>query len=250
VTPLEALAVVASGVGAGAVNAVAGGGTLITFPVLLGLGLPPVEANTTTAAGLVVGYAGSARAYRPELAGQGGRVRALLVPAVLGSLLGVGLLLGLPESSFRAVVPYLVLGACLLIGCQPPLARWLGRRGVAKPHPGWEAQLAVGLAAVYGAYFGAGLGVILFAVVGLLVPDEPMRTNALRGVSSLVVNLVAAVAFVVTGHVHALAAVLLALGAWVGGTYGVGLARLLPPTAIRVLVVLAGTAAGVGLLVG
>jgi uncharacterized membrane protein YgdD (TMEM256/DUF423 family) len=134
VTPLEALAVVASGVGAGAVNAVAGGGTLITFPVLLGLGLPPVEANTTTAAGLVVGYAGSARAYRPELAGQGGRVRALLVPAVLGSLLGVGLLLGRVASDGSLWLHWsgwlFVAGTLLFSGSLYILAltgiRWLG----------------------------------------------------------------------------------------------------------------------------
>jgi uncharacterized membrane protein YfcA len=249
VSPLQGLAVAAAGALAGGVNAVAGGGTLSAFPALLAVGLPAVQANTTTSVGLVFGYASGARAFRPELAGQRARVRALLPAAALGGLVGAVLLLALPSESFEAAVPWLVLGACALIALQPPLARWLTARGVAKPHPGWEVQLGVGLAAVYGGYFGAGLGVIVFAVLGLLVPDEPMRLNALRGLQSLVVNLVGATVFVVTGHVHWLAAVLLAVGAWVGAQQGVRLLRVLPPKAVRAAVVLAGTAVGVVLLV-
>jgi len=146
-------------------------------------------------------------------------------------------------------VPWLVLGACVLIAAQPVLARWLTARGVAKPHPGWEVQLAVGLAAVYGAYFGAGLGVIFFAVLGLLVPDTPLRTAALRGLQSLTVNAVAAVVFVATGQIHWGAAALLAVGASAGAVAGVRLARRLSPNAVRAAVVVAGTVAGVALLV-
>lgn len=248
-TPLEGLLVLAAGATAGGVNAIAGGGTLIAFPALLAVGLPAVQANTTSAVGLVFGYASGARAYRPELVGQRARARALLPAAVLGGLTGAVLLLALPSDSFEAVVPYLVLGACLLIALQPRLARWLTARGVAKPHPGWEVQVGIGLAAVYGAYFGAGLGVIVFAILGLLVPDEPMRLNALRGLQSLTVNAVAAVVFVATGHIHWGAAVLLASGAWVGAIAGVHLARRLTPRAVRTAVVLVGTAAGVALLV-
>jgi uncharacterized membrane protein YfcA len=249
VTPLQGLAVVAAGATAGGVNAIAGGGTLVAFPALLAIGLPAVQANTSTAVGLVFGYASGARAYRPELAGQAPRARALLPAAVLGGLVGATLLLTLPSDSFEAVVPWLVLGACLLIALQPRLARWLTARGVAKPHPGWEVQLAIAAAAVYGAYFGAGLGVIVFAILGLLVPDEPMRLNALRGLQSLTVNAVAAVVFVLTGHVDWVAAVLLAAGAWVGAIAGVRLARRLSPTVVRGTVVLAGTAVGLTLLV-
>jgi uncharacterized membrane protein YfcA len=249
VTPGAALLVLGAGFVAGGVNAVAGGGTLIAFPALLAVGLPPVQANTTSSAGLVVGYAGAARAYRPELAGQRGRARALLAPAVVGALVGAVLLLTLPAAAFEAAVPWLLLGACAVIALQPRLARRLAARGVAKQHPGWEAQLGVGLAAVYGAYFGAGLGVIVFAILGLLVPDEPMRLGALRGLQSLVVNVVAALVFVVTGHVHWGAWLLLGAGAWTGATYGVRLARRLPPQGVRVAVVLLGTSAAVALLV-
>jgi uncharacterized membrane protein YfcA len=249
VTPLEAALVLVAGAGAGGVNAIAGGGTLIAFPALLAAGLPAVQANTTSSVGLVFGYASGARAYRPELQGQGSRARALLPGAVLGGLIGAALLLTLPESSFETLVPWLVLGACALIALQPRLARWLTARGVAKPHPGWEVQLGIALAAVYGAYFGAGLGVIVFAILGLLVPDEPMRLNALRGLQSLTVNAVAAAVFVATANVHWLGAVLLATGAWFGAIAGVRLARRLSPQAVRAAVVLLGSAAGVVLLV-
>ena len=239
---------VAGGV-AGVVNAIAGGGTLVSYPALVAVGLPPVQANTTNAVGLAFGYATGARAYRPELAGQASRARALLPPAVGGAVLGAALLLLLPSESFEAIAPWLILLACLLIALQPVLARWLTARGVAKPHPGWEVQLAVGVAAVYGAYFGAGLGVIFFAVLGLLVPDDPLRTSALRGLQSLTVNAVAAAVFVVTAHIHWGAAALLALGASVGAVTGVRLARRLRPSAVRVAVVVVGTAAGLAMLV-
>lgn len=248
-SPLEALLVAAAGFLGGGVNAVAGGGTLISFPALLAVGVPAVQANTTSSVGMVVGYAGAARAFRPELSGQRGRVRALLLPAVLGALVGATLLLTLPASSFEAVVPYLVFGACVLIAAQPRLARWLAARGIAKDHPGWEAQLGIGVAAVYGSYFGAGLGVIVFALLGLLVPDSPMRLNALRGMQSLVINLAGAAVFIVTGNVDWLAAVLLASGAWSGATYGVRVLRRLPPQSVRAAVVLVGTVVGVVLLV-
>jgi uncharacterized membrane protein YfcA len=249
VSPLDALLVLAAGCGAGAANALAGGGTLLAFPALLAVGLPPVQANTTCSVGLLGGYAGGSVAYRAELAGQGRRARWLLLASVSGGVAGAALLLALPGDSFRAVVPFLVLLSCGLLAAQPWLAAALEARGVAREHPGWEAQLAVGLAAVYGSYFGAGLGVVLLALLGALVPDGLQRLNALKGVLSLVVNLVGATLFVVTGHVDPLAAVLLAAGAFVGGTYGVRLARRLPPEAVRAAVVAVGVVVAIVLLV-
>jgi hypothetical protein len=248
VTPLQGLLVLAAGGGAGAVNAVAGGGTLVAFPALLAAGLSPVQANTTCATGLLAGYAGGSVAYRRELAGQGPRARGLLVAAVAGGLAGAVLLVAAPGESFRAVVPYLVLLASGLLAAQPALGRALAARGVARPHRGWEAQLAVGVAAVYGSYFGAGLGVVLLAVLGLLVPDDLQRLNALKGVLSLLVNLVGAVLFVAIGHVDPLGAVLVALGAAGGAAAGVRLARRLPPYRVRAVVVALGTVVGVALL--
>lgn len=247
-SPLEGLLVLGAGGAAGAVNAIAGGGTLIAFPALLAVGLPAVQANTTCAVGLVAGYAGGSVAYRAELTGQGARTRRLLVPAAVGGVLGAVLLLALPGDSFEAVIPFLVLGSCLLLAVQPRLARAMARRGVARPHPGWEAQFGVAVAAVYGGYFGAGLGVVLLAVLGALVPDDLQRLNALKGVQSLVVNVVASAVFVVTGHVHWTAAALLAVGTFFGAHQGVRLARLLPASAIRVGVVATGVVVAVVLL--
>lgn len=248
-TPLQGLLVVAGGFGAGGVNAMAGGGTLVSYPALLAAGLPPVLANTSSSVGLVAGFASGSLTYRRELEGQGRRARGLLAAAVVGGLLGAALLLSTPGDSFEAVVPWLVLLAAGLLAAQPRLAAWLGRRGITADHPGWEAQLLVGLAAVYGTYFGAGLGVVLLAVLGLLVADDLQRLNALKGVLALTVNLVGALVFVATGRVDWLAVLLLAGGAVVGATVGVRLSRRLPSAWVRAGVVVMGVVVATVLLV-
>lgn len=248
-TPGTALLVAGAGFLGAAVNAVAGGGTLITFPALLAAGLPANLANTSSSVGLVAGYASGSVAYRRELAGQRERGRGLVLAGIAGGITGAVLLLVTPGDSFRSVVPYLVLLACALLAVQPLLAGRLAARGIAPAHPGWEAQVAIGVGAVYGGYFGAGLGVIMLAVLGLLVADDLQRLNALKNVLSLVINLVGALVFVVTGHVDWLAAGLLAVGAVFGATFGVGLARRLPTPVVRAAVVLGGLAVAVALLV-
>jgi uncharacterized membrane protein YfcA len=248
VTPGNALLVAGAGFLGGAVNAVAGGGTLITFPALLAAGLPAFLANTTSSVGLVAGYAGGSVAYRRELEGQKQRARGLIIAGILGGIVGGVLLLVTPGDSFRSVVPYLVLLACALLAVQPRLAKGLAARGAASEHAGWEVQLAIGIGAIYGSYFGAGLGVIMLAVLGLLVADDLQRLNALKGVLSLVINLVGALIFVVTGNVHWLAAGLLALGAVLGATVGVGLARRLPSSVVRAVVVVGGVVVAVTLI--
>ena len=248
-SPGQALLVAVAGFLAGGVNALAGGGTLLTYPALLAVGLPPVLANTTSSVGLLTGYAGGSLAYRRELQGQGHRAVRLVGAGVVGGVLGAVLLLVLDPDAFRAVVPYLVLLACLLLGVQPRVAAELRRRGRAQEHPLWVTQLLIGVGAVYGTYFGAGLGVVMLAVLGLLVADDLQRLNALKGVLSLVINAVGALLFVVTGHVDWLAAALLALGAFGGATLGVALARRLPPNGIRAGVVVAGVTVAVVLLV-
>lgn len=245
-TPADALMVLGAGTIAGAVNVVAGGGTLITFPALLAAGLSPVAANITSSVGLLAGYAGGSLAYRQELEGQRGRAKGLAVAGVIGGVAGAVLLLLTPGDSFRAVVPFLILLSCLLLAIQPRVAAWLKGRGA--DHPAWQAQLAIGVAAVYGSYFGAGLGVIVLAVLGLLIADELQRLNALKGALSLVINLAGVAVFLATGSVHWLAALLLAVGAFVGATFGVRLARRLPGQAVRVFVVLAGLVVAVVLL--
>jgi uncharacterized membrane protein YfcA len=247
VTPADGLLVLAAGTLAGAINAVAGGGTLISFPALLSVGISPVTANITSSVGLLSGYAGGSVAYRQELEGQRERAKGLLIAAVVGGLVGAVLLLLTPGERFRDVVPFLILLSSALLAVQPRLAGWL--KGHGSDRPAWQVQVPVGLAAVYGSYFGGALGVILLAVLGLLVADELQRLNALKGVLSLVINLAGVAVFLFTGHVDWLAAGLLAVGAYLGATVGVKAARKLPGQTVRAFVVVAGLVVGVTLLV-
>ena len=246
---MDTLLILAAGVVAGAVNAIAGGGTLISFPALLAAGLSPITANITSSVGLLAGYASGSMAYREELRGQQARARGLAVAAVLGGVAGALLLLATPGDAFEGVVPFLVLIASVLLAIQPRMARALASRGQLPDHPGWQAQVAVGVASVYGSYFGAGLGVILLAVLGLLLADGMQRLNALKGVLSLVVNLAGVLVFVVAAEVDWAAAGLLAVGAVVGAYLGVRLARRLPAQAVRAAVVVTGVGVAVVLLV-
>jgi uncharacterized membrane protein YfcA len=242
-TPADALLVGLGGVVAGAVNAVAGGGTLASFPALLAVGVAPVTANITSSVGLLSGYLGGSVAYRRELADQGARVKALLPFALVGGVAGALLLLVTPQSTFRAVVPYLVLVSCLLLADQPRQARVHGSSGI---H--WGARLGVGIGAVYGSYFGAGLGVLLLAVLGILIADDLQRLNALKGVLSLLINVVGGLVFVASAHVAWAYVAILAVTAYLGGTLGVLLARRLPPAVMRAAVVTMGTVVGIVLL--
>ncbi|MBK5307093.1 MAG: sulfite exporter TauE/SafE family protein [Frankiaceae bacterium] len=233
----------------GAVNAVAGGGTLISFPALLAVGVSPIAANVTSSVGMLAGYAGGSVAYRRELEGQSSRVRALLPFAVLGGIAGAVLLLITPETTFRAVVPYLVLLSCALLAVQPRLAAALSTQRHGSPGVHWGARLGVGLGAIYGSYFGAGLGVLLLAVLGVLLADDLQRLNALKGVLSLLINVVGVVVFLVSAEVAWAYAGLLAVGAYLGATFGVSVARRLPAAVLRTAVITLGTAVGVVLLV-
>lgn len=248
-TPADGALVALAGLLGGAVNAVAGGGTLLSFPALLAVGLPPVTANITSSVGMLSGYAGGSVAYRAELRGQGGRARALLPYAVVGGTTGAVLLLVTPQSTFRALVPYLVLVSCVLLAVQPRLARALAdrRRGSERLH--WGVRAAVALGAVYGSYFGAGLGVLLLAFLGILLADDLQRLNALKGLLSLAINAVGVAVYVVVGDVAWPYALLLAVAAYVGGTLGVRVARRLPPAVMRAAVVALGAVVGVVLLV-
>lgn len=247
-TPGAALLVAGAGLAAGAVNAVAGGGTLISFPALLAAGLPPVTANITSSVGLLSGYAGGSLAYRRELAGQRERVRLLLPAAAAGAVAGAVLLLVTPAAAFRALVPYLVLTSCALLAVQPALARRVAARARTGADLRGPTAAGVAVAAVYGSYFGAGLGVLLLAVLGILVADGLQRLNALKGVLSLLVNVVGVVVFVVAADVAWSYAAVLAVAAAVGGTVGVGVARRLPAPALRAGVIALGLVAAVVLL--
>jgi uncharacterized membrane protein YfcA len=229
---------------ASAINAVAGGGSLVSFPALLASGLPPVSANVTNSVGLWSGYVGGSWSYRAELADQGRRVRRLALPCVLGALVGVWLLLATPEQVFELLVPFLILAACGVMAAQDRLAAWLDRRrarrrpsaaeaDAALAHPGAGLWAATFLLGAYGAYFGAALGIMLLAALGLLLPDDLQRSNALKGLLSLIINAIAVTCFALFGPVAWPAALAMAAGSLAGGWLGAGFARRLGAVWLR-----------------
>jgi uncharacterized protein len=246
VDAIETITLVAAGGSAGAVNAVAGGGSLVSFPALLAVGYSPIVANVTNQVGLVPGYIGGSVGYREELTGQSGRALTLGVAAGLGAAAGTALLLLAPADSFRAAVPYLVLAACVLLALQPALTRAAGRHR--KPHPGLPLHAGTFAAGVYGGYFGGALGIVLLALLGALLVDGLHRLNALKGLLSLVVGIVGAVGFAVFGPVAWGAAALVAGGSLLGGRAGASLARRMHPRVLRWAVVAYGTIAAIVLL--
>ena len=249
-TPATGALLAAAGLAAGAVNAVAGGGSLISFPALLAAGYPSVTANVTNTVALFPGYAGSVVGGRTELEDQRGRIRSVAGTGIVGAVLGAVLLLTTSGDVFRRVVPYLILLACVLLVLQPRLATAVR----ARQEPGARGggillQAGVLLASIYGAYFGAGLGVLLLGVLGILLHDRLQRINALKNVLSLVINTVALVAFGIFGPVAWDAVVVIALASLLGGYGGARVARRIPATALRVTVVLYGVTVAVVLLV-
>jgi uncharacterized membrane protein YfcA len=252
--------VVAGGAGflAGGVNAVAGGGTLISFPALVALGVPAVNANITNTVALCPGYFGAAHSQRAELAPQRHRLPWMAVVAGIGGLLGSILLTFTSNDTFRAVVPFLIVGACALLAVQEPLRRWL-RRSHPDPAQAAGASAAVDLttrpsipllagvflAAIYGGFFGAGLSIMLLAVLGVLLDDSLIRLNALKSALALVINVMAALFFVFSGEVVWSAAIVMAVTSLLGGALGGRLANRLKPNVLRVAVVVFGLAVAV-----
>jgi uncharacterized protein len=241
-----------AGAAAGAVNAIAGGGSLISFPALLALGYSPVVANVTNAVASFPGYVGGCIGYRAELRGQAYQLKKLTAVTVAGALTGSVLLLSLPESSFRAVVGWLVLGSAALMAFQPYIRRALAARprsddqGV---HNGVAMAVAQFVVAMYGGYFAAGLGILMLAVLGIFTHESLHRVNALKSALSLVVGLVSAVFFAVRAPVAWPPALILAGFGLLGGIAGVRLARVIPTAALHYSVVAAGLIVGAILLV-
>ena len=228
---------------------VVGSGTLITFPVLLAFGYAPVTANVTNTLGLVPGSAAGAYGYREELAGQWRRTARLACASFAGGVTGAVLLLELPASAFKAIVPVFIGIALVLVVVQPRLSAWLAERGAEPtPHAGWIVLVCVYLAGVYGGYFGAAQGILLLAIMGLGLPDGLQRINAVKNVLAGLVNLVAAVIFVFVAHIAWDAAALIAVGATCGGVLGARIGRRLPPAVLRGVIVLVGVSAILQLL--
>jgi len=243
---LAALAVVGAGLFAGTINTIVGSGSLVTFPTLLALGFSPVVANVSNTVGLVPGSLSGAVAYRAELRGQRPRLIVLGAAAVAGGVTGALLLLNLPGSVFRHVVPALILVACVLVGLQPRLSALLAHRRDRFSHGGPALFVSVFLSGVYGGYFGAAQGVILVSLLGIFFSDHLQRLNAAKNVLALLVNGTAALLFMVWADVSWEAAGLLAAGSIVGGQVGGHVGRRLPGPVLRVVVIAVGvTAAGV-----
>jgi uncharacterized membrane protein YfcA len=264
---LPALALIAAAsAAAGAVNALAGGGTLIAFPALTVVGVPPVEANIATTIGLNAGYLGGSVAQRDDLAGQHRRILALAPAAVAGGLTGAYLLSVTTEDLFRLIIPWLIFAACGLLAVQPRVRAALEQRrarpGLRGPNaetgaPPPDRGHGVGpvlvaatyLGAIYGGYFGAGLGIVFLAVLGVVLDDDLRRVNALKQILSLTINLSAAALLLFSGRVVWAAVAVVAAGSLVGGTLGGRLAGRLDPAVLRRTVIAIGVVVGLVYLV-
>lgn len=245
---LRAVVVIAAGIAAGIANGIAGGGSFITFPVLLALGLPALTANVSSSVGVLPSYVGGIAGFRHELAGRRPLLVSLAPVSVVGSLVGTALLLGGSPAEFRSVVPWLIGGATLAFALQPVVLRVVA--GVPHDHPTRRALLQVGTfaIAVYGGYFGAGLGIMLLAVMGLALTDDLATLSGLRNVLSLLINAVAALVFVIRGHLAWDVVAYLWIGTGLGGVIGTAAIRRLRPVWLRVVIVAIGAATTIRLL--
>jgi uncharacterized membrane protein YfcA len=241
---LEIVLVLIAGFAAGTINAVIGSGTLLTFPVLLAIGYPPVTANVSNNLGLVPGAASSVVAYRDVLEGEGRRVRTLAPMTVIGALIGAALLLKLPPEAFKAIVPVLIALSLMLVVLQPRISAYLtARRTQQQPHGGPLVRLGVLAVGVYGGYFGGGQGIVLFALLANSLPGSLVSLNAIRALLAGPANATAAVVFVFAAHIAWLPVVLLAIGSTAGGVLGAGIGKRLPDSVLRATIVVVGLAA-------
>ncbi|MEI6314770.1 MAG: sulfite exporter TauE/SafE family protein [Syntrophus sp. (in: bacteria)] len=228
---------------AGLINSVAGGGTVVSFPVLVAMGIPPVTANITNTIGLCPGYFGGIFAQRNDFASQKKRLYAILPASITGGIIGGLLLINLEERSFKILVPYLILTASLLLVVQNPLKRWLHLRA-GKHSPSKAGKISafslLFFASVYGGYFGAGVSVIVIAMLGLIYDDSLTRLNVLKQAISFSINITAAVYFAFSGKVEWLIVLVMIIGSVTGGLAGGKLAGKVNPDILRWLVVIIG----------
>lgn len=236
----DALLVLAGGLVAGIANTVAGGGSLLTFPLLVALGLPPLDANVTNTVGIAPAAIGGVLGYQRELAGQRQRLIGLLPYAVVGAVVGAVLLLTTPAGVFTRIVPALIVVACLVLLVQRPLARALDKQRRTR-----SSLLRAGLfvTAVYGGYFGAAVSVLVLALFAVTIDDALQRLNALKVPFAGAMNMVSGIAFAFFGPVHWGYVLALAPATLVGGRIGASVARRVPDQPLRIAVVVLGLAA-------
>jgi uncharacterized membrane protein YfcA len=247
---LEVLAIFGAGIAAGAINTIVGSGSLITFPTLLAFGFAPVVANVSNTVGLVPGALSGAYGYRKEIAGQGRRILRFGIVTGLGGLTGGILLLVLPASAFKDIVPALIVLACILVLIQPAIAKRMAHRERKASQPDGGVLLLLGLyaAGVYGGYFGAAQGVLLMGMMGLALREDLQRINGVKNVLAAIINGVAAVLFIIVAHVAWRPALLLAVGSIIGGQIGAKVGRRLPAVALRAIIVCVGIVAVIRLV--
>jgi len=249
----EQIAVVAAGLGAGILTSTVGVASLLSFPVLIALGIPPVVANVSNTIGLLPGSMSGSIGYRRELREVPRPITiAVVALCAIGTIGGVVLLLALPPGVFAALAPWLILFTCLIVGAQPRISRWLRARSN-QPHAlrtsmSPATYVFTALTGVYGGYFGAGAGVMMMAVLGLGLDLELRVVNGLKTLSLLAANVVAGAIFVVIADVDWTAAALLAAGSIVGGYLGAHIGRRIPGGLLRTLIVIAGITAAVLML--
>jgi hypothetical protein len=240
---------IVAGLLAGGINALAGGGSLITFPSLIAIGLPSVDANVTNSVAVFPGYVSSVVGSRADLEGQGARLKRIVPASVVGGVAGCALLLLTPARAFELIVPFLVLAAAATLAFQDRLRGLVGHpRALSPRRAEVTVQVVVLVGAVYGGYFGAALGVMYVAALALVLDETLNRINALKNVLSASVGLVTLVVFAIFGPIHWGAALTLAPATIIGGYAGARLARRLPAKVLRVLIVGFGTVIGLVLL--
>ncbi|WP_158514864.1 sulfite exporter TauE/SafE family protein [Gemmatimonas phototrophica] len=252
-TATQLIAIAAVSAISGAVNSIAGGGTLLTFPALLGLGVTPVAANATSTVALWPGSFASMMGYRRELEGAERWAVKLAIPSLLGGLTGAGLLMATSDEQFRAIVPWLVFGATLLFAFQARFMKWLRHYVTEVPHgpapiePTRGMIIAQYFVAIYGGYFGAGAGIVMLATFGLMGMTNIHRMNGLKNFNGICFNGIAAITFALKGLVNWPIALVMAIGSSVGGYMMSGLAQKVPQAWVRGAVSLIGIGSAVWL---
>ncbi len=247
IDPGGALLLVIAGFVAGAINAAAGGGSLVTFPALIAVGYPPLIANVTNNVAVCPGYATGAWGYRQELGGQRGRIVPLVAVSAFGSLVGVALILVSSQQAFDGVVPFLVLAACALLAAQPFIKSRIGARAKEGRRPGFALMVGQTLAAIYGGYFGAALGVAVLALLGTFIDDDLQRLNALKALLQLVIGGTAAIGFALLTPVAWIAVAIVGPASLAGGLIGANLAKRVSDRVLRGGIVTYGVLAAIWL---
>lgn len=237
--------VIAAGFGAGAINAVAGGGSLVSFPALLAVGLSPITANVTNTIAVWPGYVGSVVAYRKNIADQKPRIARNSIISIFGALVGTVILLQAPPSIFKILVPYLIFAATTLLLIQKPMLGYFTKVSQSNPKRArFSLEIGVFLASIYGSYFGAGLGIMLLSILASFIHDDLQKLNGVKMFLSLVIATVGVIVYSIFASISWSDAGLMAIATLIGGYSGAGIARRLSPKALKIAVIIFGYAIG------